>query len=90
MAIFVTMQVGPVDWAKFSNAMQTLSGAPAPGRNSYRVYRMQSDPRNVLVVEEWDSHDSMHTYQDKVGPEFQRLAGTEGMNWQVALWEAAT
>lgn len=89
MAILVTMQVGPVDWSKFKAAIDAGRSQPAPGRQSSRVFRMRSNPAQVLVVEEWDSHDSMHAYQDKVGDDFNRIAGTEGMEWQTALWDLA-
>ena len=89
MAIVVTMQVGPVDWDKFKAAIDWGKGTPSPGRTYSRVYRSQSDPSRVLIVEEWDSHDSMHHYQDQVGEEFNRRAGTEGLDWQDAVWELA-
>lgn len=89
MAILVTMQVGPVDWTKFKAAIDAGRSIPAPGRHSSRVYRQQHDPNVVLVVEEWDSHDAMHAYQDQAGDDFNRTAGTEGMEWQTNLWELA-
>jgi hypothetical protein len=89
MAILVTMQVGPVDWAKFKAASDRFRNDSPGGLHSSRTYCRQEDPSQVLVVEEWDSHDAMHAYQDKVGDEFNRLAGTEGMHWDVSLWELA-
>ena len=89
MAILVTMQVGPVDWSKFEAAMQGAQDKPR-GRHSARVFRSQSDPRQVLIVEEWDSHDDMHAYQEQAGDDFNRRAGTEGMDWQVNLWDQAS
>jgi quinol monooxygenase YgiN len=89
MAILVTMQVGPVDWSKFKAAIDTLKGSPAPGRKSSEVYRNQSDPGVVLIVETWDSHDAMNAYQEKVGDDFNEQAGTAGMHWETGLWEFA-
>lgn len=89
MAILVTMQVGPVDWSKFKAAMDRYTGEKPAGLHSSRTYRQQGDASQVLVVEEWDSHDAMHAFQEKVGDEFNRLAGTEGMEWQVSLWDLA-
>ena len=89
MSILVTMQVGPVDWSKFKAALDRFAGDRPAGLHSSRYYRQQGDAARVLVVEEWDSHDAMHAYQDKVGDEFNRLAGTEGMEWDVALWDLA-
>jgi hypothetical protein len=31
----------------------------------------------------------MHAYQDKVGEEFNRQAGTEGLQWQTGVWVLA-
>jgi hypothetical protein len=89
MAILVTMQVGPVDWNKFKAASDWSKAFPAAGRRSSRIYRLGEDPGQVLIVEEWDSHDAMHTYQDKVGDEFNQRAGTEGMEWETGVWELA-
>ena len=89
MAILVTMQVGPVDWDKFKSAAEWGRGFPAPERASSKVYRSQSDPKQVLVVEEWASHDAMHKYQDQLGDEFNSRAGTEGLDWQTNIWELA-
>ena len=89
MAILVTMQVGPVEWAKFKDALDGLKSVPAPGRQSSAVYRGESDASQVLIVEQWDSHDSMHRYQDQAGEEFNRRASTEGLDWQTGVWEIA-
>ncbi len=87
MAIVVTMQVGPVDWSKFKSGLASLKDVPAAGRAYSRLYRGENDPNTVLIVEEWDSHASMHRYQDQVGEEFNRRAGTEGLDWQTGTWE---
>jgi hypothetical protein len=89
MAVLVTMQVGPVDWSKFKAAMDWAKGFPATGRSYSRVYRSEEDPNQVFVVEEWDSHDTMHSFTDQLGEEFNRRAGTEGMQWQTGVWQLA-
>ena len=90
MAILVTMEVGPVDWQKFADAMEWAKSVPANGRSSGRIYRSEHDPNHVLIVEEWDSHDAMHRYQDQTGDEFNRRAGTEGLEWQTGTWDLGT
>ena|SRR5688572_21063708 len=90
MAILVTMLVGPVDWEKFKAADEWSKGFPAAERSYSHVYRAESDPSQVLVVEEWASHDAMHRYQDQLGDEFNRRAGTEGLDWQTNIWELPT
>ena len=87
MSILVTMQVGPVDWTKFSAAADRFRSERPAGLHSSRIYRKQDAREQVLVVEEWESHEAMHSYQERVGDEFNRLAGTEGLNWEVSLWE---
>ena len=89
MAILVTMEVGPVDWSKFKAALDWSKAFPADGRLSSEVYRAESDPAKVLVVERWGSHDELHRYQDRVGEEFNRRAGTEGLEWKDAVWALA-
>jgi hypothetical protein len=89
MAILLTMQVGPVDWAKFKGALDWGRSLAAPGRKFSHVYRAQGDGSRVMIVEEWDSHDSMHRYQEQGGEEFNRRAGTDGMEWQDQVWELA-
>ena len=89
MAVLVTMQVGPVDWTKFKAAIDWLKSAPAPGRRSSEVYRGEADANVVLLVEQWDSHDAMHAYQEQVGEEFIRRAGTGDLDWQTGVWELA-
>jgi hypothetical protein len=82
------MQVGPVDWPKFKAAIEALKSVPAPGRSSSEVYRSQADS-SVLVLERWESHAAMHSYQDKVGDDFNQRAGTAGLDWQTGVWEFA-
>ena len=89
MAILVTMEVGPVDWEKFKAATEWAKQSPAQGMISSETYRAESDPSRVLVVERWESHDLMHKYQDQLGEEFNRRAGTEGLEWKDAVWQAA-
>jgi hypothetical protein len=88
MAVVVTMEVGPVDWAKFESAMTWMNAQPAPGLRSNRVCRMESDPRMLLVLQEWDSHDAFHANSEKFGDEFNRRAGTEGLDWRTGVWSA--
>jgi hypothetical protein len=40
----------------------------------------------LLIVQEWDSHDSFHTSSDKYGDEFNQRAGTEGLDWRTGVW----
>jgi hypothetical protein len=86
MSVLVTMEVGPVDWSKFEEAMSWMRGQPEAGRRSTRAHRLESDPTKVLVVQEWDSHDAFHDSSEKYGDEFNRRAGTEGLDWRTGVW----
>jgi hypothetical protein len=89
MALFVTMEVGPVDWQRFSRAMEWSAPFRPADRLSCDIYRSQEDPASVLVVERWSTHGAMHAYQDKYGDEFNERAGTQGMEWRVQVWDLA-
>ena len=86
MSVLVTMEVGPVDWAKFSSATDWMNSQTMPGLRSNKVHRSESDPRMLLVVQEWDSHDAFHSASDKYGDEFNTRAGTEGLDWRTGIW----
>jgi len=88
MAVVVTMEVGPVDWAKFQAAMEWMNSQPEQGLASNKVYRSEANPNELLVVQEWDSHDSFHAMSEKYGDEFNRRAGTEGLDWRTGVWTA--
>jgi hypothetical protein len=83
------MQVGPVDWDRFQAAMDWGKDKPAAGRSYSHVYRAEGDPSTIIIIEEWDSHASMHAYQERYGEEFNSRAGTEGLEWQDTVWVLA-
>jgi hypothetical protein len=88
MTVLVTMQVGPVDKAKFMTADRGMieKGMP-PGMHSHRVYFREGDPATALVVQEWDSHTVFNEFSDEVGEQFNHDAGTEGLDWVTGVWE---
>jgi quinol monooxygenase YgiN len=86
MAVLVTMQVGPVDWGKFGDAIAWAETLESPGMRWRKVHRSESDPKNVLILEEWDSHDAFHALSEKYGDEFNKRAGTEGLDWVSGVW----
>ena len=86
MAILVTMEVGPVDWSKFEAAVKWMDAQTEPGLRSSKVYRKEGEPAMLLVMQEWDSHDSFHASSEKMGDEFNRRAGTEGLDWRTGVW----
>ena len=90
MSVLISMQVSAVDWEKFQAAMEWANSLSAAGHLSTRVFRAEDDPRTVLVLEEWESHDAFHKVADAFGDEFNRRAGTEGLEWQDRSWVPAT
>lgn len=88
MAILVTMQVGPVDWERFHAADQWMAERRSEGLRSHRVLQSESDPKTVLVIQEWDSHDTFHHMSERYGDEFNRRAGTEDLDWVTSVWTA--
>jgi heme-degrading monooxygenase HmoA len=86
MAVVVTMEVGPVDWTKFQSATEWMNSQPTPGLRSNKVYRSEANSNIVLIMQEWDSHEAFHAASDKVGDEFNRRAGTEGLDWRTGVW----
>ena len=56
------------------------------GSRNGSVYEDENEPGLVSTMSEWDSHDQMHAASEKVGDDFNREAGTEGLNWTTHIW----
>jgi len=54
------------------------------GKNN-RAYFAESDPNEVTTFSEWESHDAMAA-TDQFGEDFNRDAGTEGIEWETRIW----
>ena len=66
--------------AKYVPMMEELGG-----RNN-RAYSAESDPNEVTTFSEWESHNAMMAATDKFGEDFNRDAGTEGIEWETRIW----
>jgi hypothetical protein len=66
--------------AKYLPMMEELGG-----RNN-RAYYAESAPNEVTTFSEWESHDAMMAATDKFGEDFNRDAGTEGIEWETRIW----
>ena len=55
------------------------------GRN-HRAYVSEADPQEVTTFSEWESHDAMMAATDRFGDDFNRDAGTEGLEWETRIW----
>lgn len=87
MSVLVSMRVKVADWNPFREATDWMVGLGKPaGMHWSKVYRQEGDPNHVLVLQEWDDHDSFHKASDEVGEEFNRRAKTEGLEWVTFVW----
>lgn len=81
-----TVQVDDVErfvaaCGKYASLMEEMGG-----RNG-AVYEDDNHPGLVSTISEWDSHDAMHVASEKVGDDFNRDAGTEGLDWTTHIWQ---
>jgi hypothetical protein len=65
---------------KFTPVFEELGG------RNHRAYVSEADPREVTTFSEWESHDAMMEATDRVGDDFNREAGTEGLEWETRIW----
>jgi hypothetical protein len=65
---------------KYARIMEEMGG-----RNG-GVFEDENDPGLVSTISEWDSHDQMHVASDKVGDDFNRDAGNQGLSWTTHIW----
>ena len=65
---------------KFAPVMEELGG------RNHRAYVSESDPTEVTTLSEWESHDAMMAATDRFGDDFNRDAGTEGLEWETRIW----
>ena len=65
---------------KFTPVMEELGG------RNHRAYVSGSDPTEVTTLSEWESHDAMMAATDTFGDDFNREAGTEGLEWETRIW----
>lgn len=86
MSVFVTMTVRPPDAAKFETAVKENFQRKPAGLEMQFYGKLESDPGLYVIGGVWDSHDSMHKYSDEVGEEFNKKAGTEGVEWETQVW----
>jgi len=79
------VKVPDVDRFRAAAEKYTPTIAELGGRN-HRAYVSESDPSEVCTLSEWDSHDAMMAATDRFGDDFNRDAGTEGLEWETRIW----
>ncbi len=88
MSVLVQMRVNAPDVDRFVATSKKFDPLFAEmGAKNRRVYRSESDPNEVTVMAEWTSHDEMHAASEKYGPDFNKEAGTEGLEWETRIWQ---
>jgi hypothetical protein len=56
------------------------------GSRNGAVYEDENEPGLMSTMSEWDGHDQMHAASEKYGDDFNREAGTEGLQWTTHIW----
>lgn len=56
------------------------------GSRNGAVYEDENESGLMSTMSEWDGHDQMHAASEKYGDEFNREAGTEGLEWTTHIW----
>ena len=51
------------------------------------VFEDENDPGLVSTISEWESHDQMHAASEKYGDQFNKEAGTTGLEWTTHIWQ---
>jgi quinol monooxygenase YgiN len=87
MPVLVQMRVTVPDVDRFVAAHKKFSSLFAEmGAKNHRVFQSESDPNEVTLMADWESHDAMHAASEKYGDGFNKEAGTEGLEWETRIW----
>jgi quinol monooxygenase YgiN len=87
MSVLIQMTVKVPDVAKVKSAYEWFASLGKPkGHISSRVFRLEGDTNTLCFLDEWESHDAFHASSEEVGEEFNRRAGTEGLDWVTSVW----
>ena len=85
--VLVQFRVRVPDVARFKAAAETFAPVIEElGGKNHRAYVAESDPSEVSTLSEWESHDAMMAATDRFGEDFNREAGTEGLEWETRIW----
>ena len=85
--VLVQFRVRVPDVNRFKAAAEQYAPTIAElGGRNHRAYVSESDPSEVTTFREWESHDAMMAATDRFGDDFNRDAGTEGLEWETRIW----
>lgn len=87
MTVLVTMRGNVKDWDSFKGAIDWYAGLDKPaGLHWSRAYRREGDENYVLMIEEWDDHESFHKSSDALGDEFVERSKADFSDWVTQVW----
>ena len=87
MTVLVTLRGNVSDWNAMKDAYTWYAGLPKPaGLHWSRAYRREGEENYVLMLEEWDDHDSFHKSTDSLGEEFTERAKQNWDGWVTEVW----
>lgn len=87
MSVLVQFRVRVPDIERFRRTQEKYRPVmEGLGGRAIRAYVAESDPSEVTTLSEWGSHDEMMAATDRFGDDFNREAGTEGLEWETRIW----
>jgi hypothetical protein len=87
MTVLVQMRVTVPDVDRFVTAHDKYDPLFAEmGAKNRRLFRSESNANEVTLMADWESHDEMHAASEKYGDDFNKEAGTEGLEWETRIW----
>jgi len=87
MTVVVSLRGNASDWPALRGALDWYAGLSKPaGLHWSRAYRREGDDDYVLMLEEWDDHDSFHKSTDALGEEFTERAKQDWDGWVTEVW----
>ena len=87
MTVLVTMRGTITDWNAFRGAIGWYAEQPKPaGLQWSRSYRREGEENYVLMIEEWDDHDSFHKSSDELGDQFVERSKADFSGWVTEVW----
>ncbi|HYT30057.1 MAG TPA: antibiotic biosynthesis monooxygenase [Actinomycetota bacterium] len=85
--VLVQFRVTVPDVVRFRAAFEKWQDAfEEDGAAHQALYVSESDPKEITMLAEWDSHDAMMASSDERGVAFQADAGTEDLEWETRIW----
>jgi quinol monooxygenase YgiN len=87
MTVLVQMRVTAPDVDRIVAAHRKYAPLFADmGAKGHRIFQSESNPNEVTFMADWDSHDAMHAASERYGDDFNKEAGTEGLEWETRVW----